>query len=206
MAGAMADRAQVCPRHGGVRQRRVRSWQMCRVVWAWCIGSITSNSYCTVRAGCWQAEYYDGSALARRSNTVSPQARIETELLKCAALFRLGEHRHPEYTVSATVTVLAAVAAVTKRIRLTRASTLLSTADPVRTFEEFATVDLIAGGRAEIIVGRGAFIEGFALFGYDLKDYDALHAARAEFLPAYAAYLNQTMLRHRRQGSVVGRD
>jgi alkanesulfonate monooxygenase SsuD/methylene tetrahydromethanopterin reductase-like flavin-dependent oxidoreductase (luciferase family) len=80
-------------------------------------------------------------------------------------VFGLGEHHTPEYTVSATATVLAAAAALTKRIRLTSASTLLSTADPVRTFEEFATIDLISGGRAEIIAGRGAFIEGFALFG-----------------------------------------
>jgi len=92
-------------------------------------------------------------------------------------LFGIGEHHTPEYTVSATATVMAAVAAVTKRIRITSASTLLSTADPVRTFEEFATVDLISGGRAELIVSRGAFIEGFTLFGFDINDYDPLFAA-----------------------------
>jgi alkanesulfonate monooxygenase SsuD/methylene tetrahydromethanopterin reductase-like flavin-dependent oxidoreductase (luciferase family) len=79
---------------------------------------------------------------------------------------------------SATATTVAAMAAVTKRIRLTSASTLLSTADPVRTFQEFATADLISGGRVEIIFGRGAFTDNFPLFGYDLNDYDALFSEK----------------------------
>jgi alkanesulfonate monooxygenase SsuD/methylene tetrahydromethanopterin reductase-like flavin-dependent oxidoreductase (luciferase family) len=122
---------------------------------------------------------------------ITPKQRMD-DVLAMAKLadeagldvFGLGEHHTPEYTVSATATVLAAAAAVTKRIRLTSASTLLSTADPVRMFEEFATVDLISGGRAEIIAGRGAFIEGFALFGYELKDYDALFAEKLGLLMA----------------------
>jgi alkanesulfonate monooxygenase SsuD/methylene tetrahydromethanopterin reductase-like flavin-dependent oxidoreductase (luciferase family) len=99
-------------------------------------------------------------------------------------MFAVGEHHRRDFTVSATATVLAAVAAVTTRIRLSSASTLLSTADPVRTFQEFATVDLISGGRTEIIVGRGALTDGFPLFGFDLKDYDALFAEKLGLLMA----------------------
>lgn len=120
---------------------------------------------------------------------VSQKERID-EVLAMAQLadqagldvFGLGEHHTPDYTVSATATVLAGIASTTKQIRLASASTLLSTADPVRTFEEFATVDLISGGRAEIIAGRGAYIDGFALFGYDLNDYDALFAEKIQLL------------------------
>jgi alkanesulfonate monooxygenase SsuD/methylene tetrahydromethanopterin reductase-like flavin-dependent oxidoreductase (luciferase family) len=123
--------------------------------------------------------------------TISPKQRMD-EVIAAAKLadeagldmFALGEHHRPDFTVSAAATVLAALAAVTTRIRLSSASTLLSAADPVRTFQEFATVDLISGGRAEIIVGRGAFIEGFALFGFDLKDYDALFAEKLGLLVA----------------------
>lgn len=122
---------------------------------------------------------------------VSPQERMG-EVLAMAQLadqagldlFGLGEHHAPDYTVSATATVLAGIASSTKQIRLTSASTLLSTADPVRTFEEFATVDLISGGRAEIIAGRGAYTDGFALFGYNLNDYDALFAEKIQLLMA----------------------
>ena len=84
--------------------------------------------------------------------------------------------------VSATPVVLAAIAAVTERIRLASAVTILSTADPVLVFEDFATVDLISGGRAEIIAGRGIFTELFPLFGYDLADYDDLFAEKLELL------------------------
>src|SRR5208282_5892616 len=84
--------------------------------------------------------------------------------------------------VSATPVVLAAIAATTKNIRLASAVTILSTADPVRVFEDFATVDLISGGRAEIIAGRGVFTESFPLFGYDLADYDGLFAEKLELL------------------------
>jgi alkanesulfonate monooxygenase SsuD/methylene tetrahydromethanopterin reductase-like flavin-dependent oxidoreductase (luciferase family) len=84
--------------------------------------------------------------------------------------------------ISATPVVLAAIAATTQRIRLSSAVTILSTADPVRVFEDFATVDLISGGRAELIAGRGIFTESFALFGYDLADYDELFAEKLELL------------------------
>lgn len=86
----------------------------------------------------------------------------------------VGEHHALRYVNSATATLLAAMAAVTQDIRLTSASTLLSTADPVRTFQEFATADLVSDGRVEIIFGRGAFTDNFPLFGFDLADYDAL--------------------------------
>jgi alkanesulfonate monooxygenase SsuD/methylene tetrahydromethanopterin reductase-like flavin-dependent oxidoreductase (luciferase family) len=85
----------------------------------------------------------------------------------------VGKHHSLKF-VNSTATTLAGMAGLTNRIRLTSATTLLSTADPVRTCQEFATADLISHGRIEIIFGRGAFIESFPLFGYDTKDYDAL--------------------------------
>ena len=89
-------------------------------------------------------------------------------------VFGVGEHHRSEFAVSAPAVVLAAAAARTTRIRLTSAVTVLSSDDPVRVFQEFSTVDLISEGRAEIMVGRGSFIESFPLFGYDLRDYDQL--------------------------------
>ena len=86
----------------------------------------------------------------------------------------VGEHHGLNFVNSSTATTLAAMAAITKRIRLTSATTLLSTADPVRTFQDFATVDLVSDGRAELIFGRGAYADNFPLFGFDTKDYDAL--------------------------------
>lgn len=97
-------------------------------------------------------------------------------------VFAIGEHHRLDMPIAATAVVLAAIAAQTKNIRLASAVTILSTADPVRVFEEFATVDLISGGRAEIIAGRGVFTELFPLFGYDLADYDALFAEKLDLL------------------------
>ena len=97
-------------------------------------------------------------------------------------VFALGEHHRPDFIISAPEVVLAAVAAITKRIRLSSAVTVLSSVDPVRTFQNFATVDLISNGRAEIIAGRGSFIESFPLFGQDLKDYDALFIEKLQLL------------------------
>ncbi|MDR7126409.1 LLM class flavin-dependent oxidoreductase [Pseudotabrizicola sp. 4114] len=91
-------------------------------------------------------------------------------------VFGIGEHHRPEFLDSAPAVILAAAAARTKKIRLTSAVTVLSAADPVRVFQEFATLDLISKGRAEIVVGRGSFIEAFPLFGLDTRDYDALFA------------------------------
>ena len=97
-------------------------------------------------------------------------------------VFGVGEHHRPDFAVSAPAVVLAAAAARTQRIRLTSAVSVISSDDPVRVFQEFATVDLISGGRAEIMAGRGSFVESFPLFGYDLRDYDELFAEKLELL------------------------
>lgn len=120
---------------------------------------------------------------------LAPEQRLrnlmeEIELADQVGLdvFGIGEHHRPEYVVSSPATVLAAAAARTKQIRLTSAVTVLSSDDPVRVFQEFATLDLLSGGRAEIMVGRGSFIESFPLFGYDLNDYDELFAEKLDLL------------------------
>lgn len=97
-------------------------------------------------------------------------------------VFGLGEHHRPDYLSSAPAVLLAAAAARTKRIRLASAVTVLSSDDPVRVFQQFATVDLVSQGRAEIIVGRGSFIESYPLFGFDLNDYDELAAEKLDLL------------------------
>lgn len=97
-------------------------------------------------------------------------------------VFGIGEHHRKDFLDSASAVILAAAAARTSRIRLTSAVTVLSAADPVRVFQEFATVDLLSQGRAEIIAGRGSFIEAFPLFGYDLGDYDALFEEKLDLL------------------------
>lgn len=97
-------------------------------------------------------------------------------------VFGVGEHHRPDFAVSAPAVVLAAAAMRTKRIKLTSAVTVLSSADPVRVYQEFSTVDLLSGGRAEIMAGRGSFIESFPLFGYDLEDYDELFAEKLQLL------------------------
>lgn len=99
-------------------------------------------------------------------------------------IFGIGEHHREGYLDSAPAVILAAVAARTKRIRLTSAVTVLSAADPVRVFQEFATLDLISRGRAEMVVGRGSSVEAFPLFGLDLNDYDALFAEKLALLLA----------------------
>ncbi len=102
-------------------------------------------------------------------------------------VFGVGEHHRPDYVVSSPAVVLAAAAARTRRIRLTSAVTVLSSDDPVRVFQDFATLDLLSGGRAEIMAGRGSFIESFPLFGYSLDDYDALFAEKLDLLLALRA-------------------
>src|ERR1700756_2946446 len=97
-------------------------------------------------------------------------------------VFGVGEHHRPDYAASAPGVVLAAAAMRTKTIRLTSAVTVLSSDDPVRVFQEFSTIDLLSGGRAEIMAGRGSFIESFPLFGYDLADYDDLFAEKLDLL------------------------
>ncbi len=97
-------------------------------------------------------------------------------------VFAIGEHHRPDYAISSPEMILAAAAMTTKNIRLSSGVTVLSSDDPVRVFQRFATVDLLSGGRAEIMAGRGSFIESFPLFGYDLKDYDALFSEKLELL------------------------
>jgi len=99
-------------------------------------------------------------------------------------VFAIGEHHRPDFLVSSPAVVLGAAAVKTKRIRLSSAVTVLSSDDPVRVFQDFAEVDLLSGGRAEIMAGRGSFIESFPLFGYDLDDYDELYAEKLELLLA----------------------
>ncbi len=121
--------------------------------------------------------------------TISPRQRLhdlmeEIELADQVGLdvFGVGEHHRPDFTVSAPAIVLAAAATRTQRIRLTSAVTVLSSDDPVRVYEQFATLDLLSDGRAEIMAGRGSFIESFPLFGYNLDDYDELFAEKLELL------------------------
>ncbi|WP_078427836.1 LLM class flavin-dependent oxidoreductase [Alkalihalobacterium alkalinitrilicum] len=97
-------------------------------------------------------------------------------------IFGVGEHHREDFAASSPAVVLAAAASQTKRIRLTSAVTVLSSADPVRVFQDFATVDAISNGRAEIMAGRGSFIESFPLFGYELKDYDELFEEKLDLL------------------------
>ena len=97
-------------------------------------------------------------------------------------VYGVGEHHRPDYAASAPAIVLAAAAARTKTIKLTSAVTVLSSDDPVRVYQNFSTIDLISNGRAEIMVGRGSFIESYPLFGYDLNDYDVLFAEKLDLL------------------------
>lgn len=97
-------------------------------------------------------------------------------------VFAVGEHHRPDYAVSSPAVALAAGAARTRNIRLSSAVTVLSSDDPVRVFQQFAMIDGISNGRAEIMVGRGSFIESYPLFGYDLDDYDALFAEKLDLL------------------------
>jgi probable LLM family oxidoreductase len=97
-------------------------------------------------------------------------------------VFGVGEHHRKDFAASSPAVVLAAAASQTKRIRLTSAVTVLSSADPVRVFQDFATLDAISNGRAEIMAGRGSFIESFPLFGYDLNNYDELFEEKLELL------------------------
>jgi probable LLM family oxidoreductase len=97
-------------------------------------------------------------------------------------VFGIGEHHRREYLDSAPAVILGAAAARTQRIRLTSAVTVLSSADPVRVFQNFATLDLLSQGRAEMVVGRGSFVDSFPLFGFQLKDYDSLFAEKLDLL------------------------
>jgi probable LLM family oxidoreductase len=129
------------------------------------------------------------ATFADLASGISPQRRMrdlleEAELADQLGLdvFAIGEHHRPDFLVSSPAVVLAAIAVRTERIRLSSAVTVLSSDDPVRVFQQFAEVDLLSGGRAEIMAGRGSFIESFPLFGYDLDDYDELYAEKLDLL------------------------
>jgi len=127
----------------------------------------------------------DHSENKKESSTRSIKELLERmEMADQAGLgiFGIGEHHRKEFLDSAPMVILAAAAARTKKIRLTSAVTVLSAADPVRVFQEFATLDLVSEGRAEMVVGRGSFTESFPLFGLAFKDYDALFAEKLELL------------------------
>ncbi len=134
------------------------------------------------------AELTPDSATGR---TISPAERLsnlveEMELADQVGLdvFGVGEHHRPDFAVSSPAVVLAAGAERTSRIRLTSAVSVLSSDDPVRVFQDFATLDLLSQGRAEIMAGRGSFIESFPLFGYELADYDELFEEKLQLLLA----------------------
>jgi probable LLM family oxidoreductase len=121
--------------------------------------------------------------------SISNQQRIanlmeEIELAEQVGLdvFAVGEHHREEYLISSPAVILGAAAVRTKKLKLSSAVTVLSSDDPVRVYQDFATVDLLSGGRAEIMAGRGSFIESFPLFGYDLNDYDELFTEKLELL------------------------
>lgn len=121
--------------------------------------------------------------------TLSPEQRLSNlmeEIILADELgldvFGVGEHHRPDFVSSAPAVILAAAAAATNNIRLTSAVTVLSSDDPVRVFQQFASLDLLSGGRAEIMVGRGSFIESFPLFGYDLHLYNELFEEKLELL------------------------
>src|SRR6266852_4819917 len=121
--------------------------------------------------------------------TLSPVQRMDNLLDEIVLadqvgldVFGIGEHHRSEFVDSAPPVILAAAATRTKNIRLTSAITVLSAADPVRVFQEFATLDLISNGRAEIVAGRGSFIEAFPLFGLEFEDYDSLFAEKLDLL------------------------
>ena len=117
---------------------------------------------------------------ARRLRNLLEEAELADQL--GLDVFGVGEPHRPDFAVSSPAVALAAVAARTERIRLTSAVTVLSSDDPVRVFQDFATLDLISDGRAEVMAGRGSFIESFPLFGHDLNDYEDLFSEKLELL------------------------
>lgn len=128
------------------------------------------------------AQFDDSAALNGQDALSLLLDRIEYADQMGLHAFGIGEHHRKEFLDSAPVVILAAAAARTRRIRLTSAVTVLSAADPVRVFQEFATLDLLSKGRAEMVVGRGSFVEAYPLFGLNLQDYDALFAEKLGLL------------------------
>jgi probable LLM family oxidoreductase len=123
-----------------------------------------------------------GTSPGQRLRQVVEEAKLADQL--GLDVYGVGEHHRPDMAASAPEIVLATIAGATEKIHLSSAVTVLSSADPVRTFQNFATLDLISGGRAELMAGRGSFTESFPLFGFSLGDYDALFAEKLELLLA----------------------
>src|SRR5690554_6595616 len=133
--------------------------------------------------------FVDNTVNPQTGEKLPPEKRLsnlleEIKLADEAGLdvFGIGEHHREEYVSSAPTMILAAAASITKKIRLTSTVTVLGSEDPVRVFQQFATLDLLSKGRAEIMVGRGSFIESFPLFGYDLRDYEELFVEKLDLL------------------------
>jgi probable LLM family oxidoreductase len=128
------------------------------------------------------ADLSAGISPEQRMRNLMEEVRLADEL--GLDVFAIGEHHREDFLISSPTVALAAAAVATKQIRLSSAVTVLSSDDPVRVFQQFAEVDLLSGGRAEIMAGRGSFIESFPLFGYDLEDYDDLFAEKLDLLLA----------------------
>jgi probable LLM family oxidoreductase len=126
------------------------------------------------------ADLSAGISPEQRMRDLMEEVRLADEL--GLDVFAIGEHHREDFLISSPTVALAAAAMVTERIRLSSAVTVLSSEDPVRVFQQFAEIDLLSGGRAEIMAGRGSFIESFPLFGYDLEDYDDLFAEKLDLL------------------------
>jgi probable LLM family oxidoreductase len=133
--------------------------------------------------------FVDNTPIGGKGERLSPTQRIQNllEEIRLADqvgldVFGIGEHHRPEYVASAPTTLLAAAAAQTKNIKLTSSVVVLGSEDPVRVYQQFSTIDLISQGRAEIMIGRGSFIESFPLFGQDLNDYDDIFTEKMDLL------------------------
>ena len=141
-------------------------------------------------------DVHPGTTPERRMRELLEEMKLADEL--GLDVFAIGEHHRPDYAVSSPAVVLGAGAAVTERIRLSSAVSVLSSDDPVRVFERFSTVDALSQGRAEVLVGRGSFTESFPLFGQDLKDYDDLYSEKLALLLAIREQVHVTWSgRHR---------
>src|SRR3954451_14133211 len=123
-----------------------------------------------------------GMSPQQRMRNLLEEARLADEL--GLDVFAIGEHHRPDFIISSPTVALGAVAAITENIRLSSAVTVLSSEDPVRVFQQFAEIDLISNGRAEVMAGRGSFVESFPLFGKSLDDYDELYLENLELLLA----------------------
>src|SRR3954454_19479047 len=121
-----------------------------------------------------------GMSPQQRMRNLLEEAKLADEL--GLDVFAIGEHHRPDFIISSPTVALGAAAAITENIRLSSAVTVLSSEDPIRVFQQFAEIDLLSGGRAEMMAGRGSFIESFPLFGYNLQDYDELFSEKLEML------------------------